>query len=78
MYNFTQEDLVQYLYKETSLEKTAAITAALSSDYHLREAFNVLAASVEQLDKVELMAPRQQSLDFILNYAEKSVNEIHA
>jgi hypothetical protein len=78
MYNFTQEDLVQYLYKETSPEKTAAITAALNSDYNLREIMDILSGSVEKLDTVELLSPRQQTLDAIMNYAEKPVEELHA
>jgi hypothetical protein len=78
MYNFTQEDLLQYLYKETSTEKTAAIKAALSSDWSLREKYTILAAAQEQLDTVELMSPRQQTIDSILNYAEKSMVELSA
>jgi hypothetical protein len=78
MYNFNQEDLVQYLYKETSPEKTAAITAALSSDYNLREIMEILSASYDKLDSIELLSPRQQTIDAILNYAEKPVEELHA
>ena len=78
MYNFTQEDLIQYMYKETSAEKTAAITAALNSDYNLREIMEVLSASYDKLDTIELLAPRQQSIDAILNYAEKAVEQLHA
>ena len=35
MSKFTQEDLVQYLYKETSEQKTAAIKVALETDWEL-------------------------------------------
>ena len=37
MTKFTPEDLVQYLYKETSVQKTAAINAALETDWNLQE-----------------------------------------
>ncbi len=77
MYNFTQEDLIQYMYKETSADKTAAITAALNSDYSLREAMNILEASHEQLNDIKLSSPRQQTIDRIMQYAEKTV-ELHA
>lgn len=78
MYDFTPEDLLQYLYKETSPEKTAAIELALGSNYNLREAMNLLELSHLQLNEIALVSPRQQTLDNIFNYAEKAVEELHA
>ena len=76
MHNFTTEDLLQYLYKETSAEKTAAIGTALISDWSLREKLDMLAASKTSLDSVQLLSPRKSTLDSILSYAEKSVEEL--
>lgn len=76
MHNFTQEDLLQYLYKETSTEMTAAIGAAVISDYCLREQMETLAASIKQLNNVPLLSPRKRSIDNILDYAEKAVTEL--
>src|SRR6476660_1407301 len=76
MYNFTQEDLIQYLYEETSTEKTAAIKADLRSDWSLREKMEMLAASRQQLDYVKTVSPRKQTIEAILKYAEKSVEEL--
>lgn len=76
MHNFTQEDLLQYLYKETSTEKTAAIEAALSSDWSLREKMDVLTAAHQKLNEAKLVSPRKQVVDNILNYAEKSVEAL--
>ena len=45
MHRFTQEDLFQYLYKETSREKTAAIEEALVADWNLREQFDTLCSA---------------------------------
>ena len=73
MHNFTPEDLLQYLYKETSTEKTAAIEAALISDLNLREKLNVLSEAQQKLNDVKLVSPRKKAIDNILNYAEKSV-----
>lgn len=78
MYDFTQEELIQYMYHETSPEKTAAIEVALNADFRLREALYVLYASHEELEGIKLLAPRQQAIDKIMQYAEKSVNQIHA
>jgi len=75
MHSFTPDDLLQYLYKETSTEKTAAIKAALESDWSLREKFEVIAEGSKRLDAFKL-SPRKQTIDNILNYAEKAVEEL--
>ena len=43
MQSFTPEDMLLYLYKETSPELTAAIEEALKKDWTLREKFDVSA-----------------------------------
>ena len=75
MHNFTSEDLIQYLYKETSPEKTAAIGVALLTDWSLREKLDNLSATQSELNEIQLLAPRRQSIENILAYAEKSVEE---
>ena len=75
MHSFTQEDLLQYLYNETSIEKTAAIKAALLNDWNLREKFNLLTTAHQNLEVIKL-SPRKQTIDNILNYAEKAVEEL--
>ena len=75
MHSFTQEELLQYLYNETSIEKTAAIKAALLNDWNLREKFELLTAAQQKLEVIKL-SPRKQTIDNILNYAEKGVEEM--
>lgn len=75
MLHFTTEDLLQYIYKETSTEKTAAIKSALLTDWSLREKMEELAATHSELDSIKLMSPRKQTIENILNYAEKAVEE---
>ena len=75
MHNFTTEDLLQFLYKETSPEVTAAINTALISDWGLREKYDTLLAGQSELNSVKLLSPRRQTIENILNYAEKSVEE---
>lgn len=77
MHSFTQEDLLQYLYRETSVEKTAAIKEALVNQWDLREKFNFLSAAREKLEVIKL-SPRQQTIDHILDYAEKGLEELHS
>jgi hypothetical protein len=74
MHSFTPEDLLQYLYKETSIEKTAAIKAALETDWSLREKFEVISTGSKRLETIRL-SPRKQTIDNILSYAEKAVEE---
>ena len=76
MTNFTPEDLIQYLYGETSSQQTAAIAEALKQDWTLREKLNVLKTSMERLDQIK-EAPRTEVVLIVLNYArEKSAEEV--
>lgn len=76
MKKFTPEDLLLYLYKETSPQKSAAIEEALLKDWTLREKFAVLKASMQKLDKL-VQAPRTELVLDILSHArEKSVEEV--
>lgn len=76
MTNFTPEDLLQYLYKETSNEQTAAIEAALEKDWTLREKLSVLKASMQRLDKITV-SPRTEVILNVLSHArEKSVEAV--
>ena len=75
MDNFTPEDLLQYLYNETSPAKSAEIKAALESDWSLREKFEVITSAQKRLETLK-MSPSQQTIDTILNYAEKAVGEL--
>jgi len=71
---FTQEELVQYLYKETSNERTAAIEAALQTDWTLREKLETLQHS-QQLLNTTPESPRTQTIMNIMNYARETMGE---
>ena len=68
MTNYTPEDLLLYLYKETSASQTAEIKAALKKDWTLREKLNVLKTSMQRLDKIK-ENPRTEVVLNVLNYA---------
>lgn len=73
---FTPEDLLLYLYKETSDHQTRAIEEALQKDWTLREKLTVLKASMQRLDKI-VVSPRTEVVLNVLNYArEKSAEEV--
>jgi hypothetical protein len=75
MHNFTPEDLLQYLYNETSPAQTAQIKAALETDWSLREKFEVITSAQSRLEALK-MSPSQKTIDNILSYAEKAVAEL--
>lgn len=68
---FTPEELIQYLYKETSPEKTRAIEEALQADWTLREKLEVLQSSTDCLNKV-IESPRTIAVMNVLNYARET------
>ncbi len=74
MTNFTPEDLLLYLYKETSDEQTTAIETALEKDWTLREKLNVLKASMQRLDKLTV-SPRTEVVLNVLNHAREQAHE---
>lgn len=71
---YTPEDLLQYLYKETSLQESRAIEKALVDDWALREKFDVLRSSIERLNSV-IETPRVEVVLHILNYARETMVE---
>lgn len=74
MHSFTSEDLLQYLYGETSTAKTAAIKTALQNDWSLQEKLALLNTSKLELDTLKF-SPSVTSINNILKYAEKAVEE---
>ncbi len=74
MTNFTPEDLLLYLYKESSPEQTHAIETALQNDWTLREKLNVLKASMQRLDKITV-TPRTEIVLNVLNHAREQAAE---
>jgi hypothetical protein len=68
MHNYSPEDLVLYLYKETSPEMTSGIEEALKNDWTLREKLTVLKTSMERLNSITL-SPRTEVVLNVLKYA---------
>jgi hypothetical protein len=72
MSNHTTEELIQYLYNETSEEKCRAIEKALETDYSLKDKYEALQDSMQVLDHI-VSSPRPQSIMAILDYARNTV-----
>ena len=73
MHSFKQEDLIPYIYGEVSNDQANAIRTALESDWNLREQYEELVETQVGLNKISY-APRKNAIDFIMNYAGKSVS----
>jgi hypothetical protein len=75
---FTPEDLVLYLYEESSPQQTDTIEKAMNEDWTLREKLSVIKSSIQQLDKIRV-TPRTEVVLNILNYArEKTAEEVQS
>lgn len=75
MHNFTTDDLLLMAYKETTKNKTAAISLALEEDWDLREQYNEILVNIQSLEKITL-SPRKKTVDKILMYAENAVKHL--
>ncbi|KXK23805.1 MAG: hypothetical protein UZ12_BCD005002447 [Bacteroidetes bacterium OLB12] len=65
---FTQNDLIRFIYRETSEEETKEINKALLCDSTLQAQYNELNAAYKQLNQAKL-EPSAASIQNILNYA---------
>lgn len=70
MHNYSPEDLIRYLYKETSTEMNDAIEQALQQDWTLREKLAVIKTSMERLNSIT-QSPRIETVLAILKYTSK-------
>jgi hypothetical protein len=77
MTKFTPEDLVLYLYRETSVQKTAAIQAALNIDWNLRESFEQIVAGQKNLEEIKL-SPRDEAVNKILQHTSKKAGQLYS
>jgi len=77
MANITQDDLLQFLYNELSPERTKEMQKQLDTDPELQERLNVLKAAKVRLEKIKLLSPDERSIDKIMNYSERGIEELH-
>lgn len=71
MHNYTPEELLLYLYKETSTEQTVAIEEELKNNWALREKLTVIKTAMERLTNITV-SPRTEVILSILKMAGKT------
>jgi hypothetical protein len=75
MIKITPEELVRYLYHETSDQKSAKIKAALQSDWNLRDTYDKLLNAHGKLNEIKV-SPRKEAINKILEYAAKKQEQV--
>ena len=68
MEKINANDLVQYLYQETSQEHKALIEKNLQEDMDLQKECSQLESTISELQNLSY-SPSQSTIDKILNYA---------
>ena len=68
---------MSYIYGETSPDQSNAIKAALETDWILKEKYQELISATNELKDLNL-SPRKEAVDFILNYANKTIGVLYS
>lgn len=66
---FTQDDLVRYIYQETTKEENIEIEQAMLFDESLADEYAQLSNVVSSLNGIQ-KEPSQKTIDSILNYSK--------
>ncbi len=75
--NYTQLDLIRFIYKETSAAESVAISDALGKDPLLSDEYEELFEGYRLLPKAKF-SPRPKALNAILGYSEQTaLNPMH-
>lgn len=65
---FTQDDLIRFIYRETTEEETKEISRCLSTDAELERQYRELLITTQGLEKARL-EPSAQTVEQIMSYA---------
>lgn len=67
---FTHDDLIRYIYRETSEEEKIEVENALLCDSRLSELFKELNLTIRSLDGIFEVEPSVRSINNIFNYSK--------
>lgn len=73
--DYTENDLILYLYKELNEAETKELESALLVSPTLQVSFNNLKAGMAVMNQLE-EEPSQTSIDLILEYSQKSAAKL--
>ena len=69
---FTQNDLIRFIYHETTEEEEKELKRALLCDPVLKESYNELRETIRSMDQAQL-EPSEKTVASILSYSQKTV-----
>lgn len=75
MHALTTEDLLLFIYGETTSEESNTIKSALENDWKLQEEYKTLLAEIGQLNELNF-SPSNKAIDSILEYSKKNLEQI--
>ena len=75
MQNFTNEDLLLYIYNELKGSGREVFEKELSTNWALKEKVRVFSEAINGLNQGCLHSPRKQSINALLQYAQ-GVSEV--
>lgn len=67
---FTHDDLIRYIYRETSEEESKDVENALLCNSRLSDLFKELKSMIISLDGIFSEEPSERSIDNILHYSK--------
>lgn len=71
---FTTDQLIRFMYRETSASEAFAIKQALNNSKELKDEFRQLQAAQRQLPRVKF-SPRRSTVQNILRYSKSTAIE---
>jgi hypothetical protein len=72
MDSVTTDDLLQYVYKETVVQRALAIKTAIENNSRVHQEYQAIKSAKSSLNKVTLLSPRKEAIDRILSHAKKT------
>ena len=75
MHNFTNEDLIQYIYNELNKSQRLMLEKELETNWALKEKLRVFTDAKNTLTQTKLFSPRKKTFDSIMKYASAGMPE---
>jgi hypothetical protein len=73
MNSVTSDELLQYVYKETLVQRGLAIKAAIENNSRVHKEYLEIKSAKNNLNKLPLLSPPKEAVDRILRHAKKSL-----
>lgn len=72
----TPDNVLRYIYKETSFSENIALRQEISENWQLQEQYIELRNTAKTLEKLPLRSPSESSINIILGYSQHANREL--